>query len=139
MNKTKKTILGLFSHINPDSSAQKKSDKGNAPPLLLSPLPAPRHRISLCYHACQPCPPTTDLRDASVSTHLPNASSVTRSASTLSNAPIHQPVAGALNHTLPGTTPVFQQLALPEAASVHTLHHGMSTATGKAPCQLQPH
>src|SRR5437588_7576504 len=60
------STLGLFSRINQDGSAQKKSDKGNAPPLSSSPLPAPRHRTLLCYHACQPSPPTTDLRDASV-------------------------------------------------------------------------
>src|SRR5947209_3419190 len=124
------SILGLYSRINPDGSAQKKSDKGNAPPLSSSPSPAPRHRTSLCYHACQPSPPTTDLRDASVSTRLPNASTVTSSATTPSNAPTRQPVAGAPNHTLLGITPVPQQLAPPEAASVHTLHHCVSTATG---------
>src|SRR5205085_4504341 len=46
------------------------------------------------------------------------------------NAPTPQPVAGAPNHTMPGTIPVPQQLAPPEAASVHTLHHCVSTATG---------
>src|SRR5437588_4892275 len=124
------STLGLFSRINPDGSAQKKSDKGNAPPLSSSPLPAPRHRTLLCYHACQASPPTTDLRDTSVSTRLPNASTVTSSAIIPLNAPTPQPVAGAPNHTLPGTTPVPQQPAPPEAASVHTLHHCVSTATG---------
>src|SRR5437588_5033838 len=68
------SILGLYSRINPDGSAQKKSDKEHAPPLSSSPSPAARHRTLLCYHACQPSPPTTDLRDVPVSTRLPNAS-----------------------------------------------------------------
>src|SRR5205085_10859838 len=91
---------------------------------------APRHRTVLCYHSCQPAPPTTDLRDASVSNRLPNASTVTSSAIIPLNASIPQPVAGAPNHTLPGTIPVPQQPSPPEAASVHTLHHYVSTATG---------
>src|SRR5205085_5863750 len=67
------STLGLSSHINPDGSAQRKSDKGSVLPLSSSPLLAPRHRTLLCYHACQPFPLTTDLRDAFVSTPLPNA------------------------------------------------------------------
>jgi hypothetical protein len=117
------STLDLCLRSNPDGSQQTKCDKGNAPPLSSSPSPALRHRTSPLYRDCLPSPPTSDLRDASVSTRLPNASTVTSSATTHSSAPARPHAVGAPNHIQLGTTPVPQPPAPPEAASVRILHH----------------